>query len=265
MLSALAASTETHPARHAGVPRDVPAAERAREVGRDRRSRDSAGGSRSAWARAGGRRSIATHGIPFPPTTTNASRCSRSSSRSCTDCSPRSASPSRAALSRSTTCLSPEGGAGAAPADRPRRQAVDHAERRSSRDGPTSSTPSAAHRTSSRALRPRARQARRGDGRAQQTLTTSFMTWCFVGETERDAMRVIEEARTRAMRAARFEDELEELRSHSVVGSLDRAVERLNEYAAAGVQRDHAQPRALRRPRHARSPCAERVFPQVTG
>jgi len=108
----------------------------------------------------------------------------------------------------------------------------------------------------------RVRERLDADGRAQETLTTSVMTWCYVGETERDAMRVIEEARTRAMRVARFEDELDELRAHCVVGSVDQAVERLNEYAAAGVQRimlnhevfDDLEMLAV---------LAERVFPQV--
>jgi F420-dependent oxidoreductase-like protein len=75
------------------------------------------------------------------------------------------------------------------------------------------------------------------DGRDQSTLTTSVMTWCYVGATERDAMRVIERAKGRTMRAARFADELDELRAHCIVGSADQAVERLRAYADAGVDR----------------------------
>ena len=100
------------------------------------------------------------------------------------------------------------------------------------------------------------------DGRDQGTLTTSVMTWCYVGETERDAMRLIERARTRAMRAARFEDELEELEAHCIVGSVDQAVERLNDYARAGVQRillNHEVFDDL----EMLDVLAERVFPQV--
>ena len=48
---------------------------------------------------------------------------------------------------------------------------------------------------------------------------------------------VIDKARKRSMRVARFEDELDELRAHCVVGSVDQAIERLSEYAAAGVER----------------------------
>jgi len=108
----------------------------------------------------------------------------------------------------------------------------------------------------------RVRERLDADGRSQESLTTSVMTWCYVGETERDAMRVIEQARTRAMRVARFEDELDELRAHCVVGSVDQAVERLNEYAAAGVQRvmlNHEVFDDL----EMLDVLAERVFPQV--
>lgn len=102
------------------------------------------------------------------------------------------------------------------------------------------------------------------DGRAQDSLTTSVMTWCYVGETERDAMRVIEKARARAMRVARFEDELDELRAHCVVGSVDQAVERLNAYAAAGVQRIMLN-HELFDDLEMLEVLAERVFPQVEG
>lgn len=102
------------------------------------------------------------------------------------------------------------------------------------------------------------------DGRAQDSLTTSVMTWCYVGETERDAMRVIEKARERAMRVARFEDELDELRAHCVVGSVDQAVERLNAYAEAGVQRIMLN-HELFDDLEMLEVLAERVFPQVEG
>lgn len=100
------------------------------------------------------------------------------------------------------------------------------------------------------------------DGRDQTSLTTSVMTWCYVGETEADAMRVIEEARRRAMRVARFEDELEELRAHCILGSADQAVARLNEYAAAGVQRIMLN-HELFDDLEMLDVLAERVFPHV--
>jgi probable F420-dependent oxidoreductase len=100
------------------------------------------------------------------------------------------------------------------------------------------------------------------DGRPQHTLTTSVMTWCYVGETESDAMRVIEKASARAMRAARFEEEFDELRAHCVVGSVDQAVERLNEYAEAGVQRIMLN-HELFDDLEMLEVLAERVFPHV--
>ena len=90
------------------------------------------------------------------------------------------------------------------------------------------------------------------------------MTWCYVGETERDAMRVIERARARAMRAARFEDEVDELQAHCVVGSVDQAVERLSAYAAAGVQRIMLN-HELFDDLEMLEVLSERVFPQVEG
>ena len=75
------------------------------------------------------------------------------------------------------------------------------------------------------------------DGRDQSTLTTSLMTWCYVGATEAEAFGRIERARRRAMRAGKFDDELTTLRDECVVGSPARAIDRLREYEEAGVQR----------------------------
>lgn len=75
------------------------------------------------------------------------------------------------------------------------------------------------------------------DGRDQDTLTTSLMTWCYVGDTEEEAIARIRRARRRAMRTTRFEDELQELREGCIVGSAEHAIETLHAYEAAGVQR----------------------------
>jgi F420-dependent oxidoreductase-like protein len=75
------------------------------------------------------------------------------------------------------------------------------------------------------------------DGRDQATLTTSLMTWCYVGATEAEGLARIERARARAMRAGAFEDELATLREECIVGSPAQAIERLREYEEAGVQR----------------------------
>ena len=102
------------------------------------------------------------------------------------------------------------------------------------------------------------------DGRDQSTLTTSMMTWCYVGSTEAEAHERVRRARDRSMRAGKFADELDELERESIVGSAEHAAERLSEYAAAGVQRvmlnhelfDDLDMLAL---------LAEQVFPKVDG
>ena len=102
------------------------------------------------------------------------------------------------------------------------------------------------------------------DGRSQDTLTTSVMTWCYVGATEADAMRRVEKARDRAMRAGRLEDELDEIRATCVVGSAEQAAERLSEYARAGVQRIMLN-HELFDDLEMLDILAEQVFPRVEG
>jgi alkanesulfonate monooxygenase SsuD/methylene tetrahydromethanopterin reductase-like flavin-dependent oxidoreductase (luciferase family) len=83
----------------------------------------------------------------------------------------------------------------------------------------------------------RARGALEQAGRAQASLTTSFMTWCYVGRTEQEWRDRVERARQREKRADTFEDYLAELEADTIVGTPDRAAARLREYAEAGVQR----------------------------
>ncbi len=99
-------------------------------------------------------------------------------------------------------------------------------------------------------------------GRDQDGVTTSLMTWLYVGKTEADA-------RARYARAQELDPDLlkrtyEENARECIVGSPEQAAERLNEYAAAGVQRvmlnhsffDDLDTLEL---------LAGRVFPKVTG
>ena len=102
------------------------------------------------------------------------------------------------------------------------------------------------------------------DGRDQSTLTTSLMTWCYVGETEADATRRIELARERGMRTSKFEDELSKLERDCIVGSAERAAERISEYAAAGVQRIMLN-HELFDDLEMLEILAEQVFPKVQG
>lgn len=70
-------------------------------------------------------------------------------------------------------------------------------------------------------------------GRAQDSVTTSLMTWVFVGRTETEWRARAERARSLDPTAGPLDAYLEDC----IVGTPDRAVERMNEYAAAGVQR----------------------------
>ena len=110
----------------------------------------------------------------------------------------------------------------------------------------------------------RVRERLDADGRAQDTLTTSLMTWCYVGETEADALERVARARERAMRADKYEDELEQLRATCIFGSAQEAADRLSEYAAAGVQRIMLN-HELFDDLEMLEVLAERVFPLVEG
>jgi F420-dependent oxidoreductase-like protein len=83
----------------------------------------------------------------------------------------------------------------------------------------------------------RARGALQTSGRPQSSLTTSFMTWCYVGRTEQEWRDRVERARRRDMRAGTFDEYLAELEADTILGTPDRAAARLREYAEAGVQR----------------------------
>lgn len=80
----------------------------------------------------------------------------------------------------------------------------------------------------------RVRDAVDAVGRDQATVTTSLMTWMYVGETEGDA-------RARYAKAQELDPALtgsyEEAGRESITGTPEQAAERLSEYAAAGVQR----------------------------
>jgi F420-dependent oxidoreductase-like protein len=83
----------------------------------------------------------------------------------------------------------------------------------------------------------RARSAIDRAGRAQDSLTTSFMTWCFVGRTDDEWRARVERARGQDPAAPAFDAYLADLEVDCIVGTPDRAAERLHEYAEAGVQR----------------------------
>jgi F420-dependent oxidoreductase-like protein len=83
----------------------------------------------------------------------------------------------------------------------------------------------------------RARDAVERAGRGQETLSTSFMTWCYVGRTEDEWRERVERARRRDPKAGPFDGYLAELQLDCILGTPDVASARLREYAEAGVQR----------------------------
>jgi F420-dependent oxidoreductase-like protein len=83
----------------------------------------------------------------------------------------------------------------------------------------------------------RVREAVDAAGREQDTVTTSLMTWVCVGADETSFRERVERARRLDPDAGSFDDFLADIENDCIVGTPDRAAERLSEYAAAGVQR----------------------------
>jgi F420-dependent oxidoreductase-like protein len=123
------------------------------------------------------------------------------------------------------------------------------------------------HGGTPRAVRERYDRVREAVDRAdrdQASLTTSLMTWVYVGADEPSFRDRVEQARSIDPRAGSFDQFLAEIQEDCIVGTPDRAAERLSEYGAAGVQRvflnhslfDDVETVEL---------LATEVFPKVTG
>jgi F420-dependent oxidoreductase-like protein len=110
----------------------------------------------------------------------------------------------------------------------------------------------------------RARSGFAEANRDPDTLVTSLMTWCFVGEDEGEYLKRLRRAHAIDPTAGSFEAYREDIEADCIVGTPARAAERLEEYAAAGVQRimlnhelfDDIEMLEL---------LAAQVFPYVTG
>ena len=83
----------------------------------------------------------------------------------------------------------------------------------------------------------RIRNAVDAAGRDQSRVTTSMMTWYYVGDDQASWRARVERARERDPDAGPRDAYLAHLERTCIVGTADRAIERLNEYAEAGVQR----------------------------
>lgn len=74
-------------------------------------------------------------------------------------------------------------------------------------------------------------------GRDPSTVTTSLMTWVYVGRDEDAVRERLELGRQLEPGAGSFDEFLAETENDCIVGTPDRAAARLSEYAAAGVER----------------------------
>jgi F420-dependent oxidoreductase-like protein len=83
----------------------------------------------------------------------------------------------------------------------------------------------------------RARAGIDAAARDQATLTTSLMTWFFVGASDDEYLAKLETARRRDPNAGSFDEYRADIERDCIVGTPERALERLAEYADAGVQR----------------------------
>lgn len=83
----------------------------------------------------------------------------------------------------------------------------------------------------------RARDGFDEHGREPAGLVTSFMTWFFVAATEQEYLKKLERARSLDPSAGPFDAYRKDIERDCIVGTPERAAERLSEYVAAGVQR----------------------------
>jgi len=110
----------------------------------------------------------------------------------------------------------------------------------------------------------RVREAVDAAGRDQATVTTSLMTWVYVGKDERSVRERVERGRQLDPGAGSFDEFLTDVERDCIVGTPDRAAERLSEYAAAGVQRVFLN-HSLYDDLETLELLARDVFPNVTG
>ena len=83
----------------------------------------------------------------------------------------------------------------------------------------------------------RARDGAVAVGRAPESLVTSMMTWSFVGATQEAYLTRLERARSSDPTAGPMDAYRADIEADCIVGTPERAAERLSEYAAAGVER----------------------------
>ena len=83
----------------------------------------------------------------------------------------------------------------------------------------------------------RARMAAEAAGRDQASLVTSLMTWMFVGRTETEYLERLRRAHALDPTAGPFDAYRADIEDDCIVGTPQQAIDRLNAYAAVGVER----------------------------
>jgi F420-dependent oxidoreductase-like protein len=110
----------------------------------------------------------------------------------------------------------------------------------------------------------RARDGVAAAGRAPGSLVTSLMTWFFVAPTENEYLAKLERARSLDPTAGPFDAYRADIEADCIVGTPERAAERLSQYAAAGVERIMLN-HALYDDLEMLELVATQVFPKVEG
>ena len=110
----------------------------------------------------------------------------------------------------------------------------------------------------------RARDGTTASGREAGSLVTSLMTWCFVASTQDEYLATLERARSQDPTAGSFDAYRADVEADCIVGTPERAAERLSEYAAAGVERIMLNHTLYDEPEMLELLASE-VFPKVEG
>lgn len=74
-------------------------------------------------------------------------------------------------------------------------------------------------------------------GRGRGDITTSLMTWVFVGRSDQEWRRRLETARRMDPSAGPFDEYLADVSKDCFVGTIENVVDRMNAYVEAGVER----------------------------
>lgn len=96
----------------------------------------------------------------------------------------------------------------------------------------------------------RVRAGLREAGRDPAEVTTSFMTWFYVGRDEAEWRERVERARRNDPAAGSFDEYLAQISRDCLVGTPEEVVRRLREYEAVGVQRVYLNHELVDDPEH---------------